>query len=299
MVIGEFQNNLSLILKVIGIAILCSILKSIQTNFSKSGISEIAFYVCYLLIVTLAITSFTNIVTLCTETVGKLSDFMNMAIPLLFAFITVTGKLATLSFLQPFLLGMIGFISFLMNQLVIPLIYIATVITIVTNISSFIKLDKLSDLLKKTSLWIVEFSMIVFVGILSLEGSLAASVDGLTSKIAKNVVSSTIPVVGKILGDTVDSVLGGIMVTKNALGFLGVLAILAITISPFIKSFISMMVFQIATAIIEPVADSRIFNCMNKMADSLKVLIGIMALVIFLFMIAVTFMIKISNTAMA
>ena len=30
-------------------------------------------------------------------------------------------------------------------------------------------------------------------------------------KIAKNIVSSTIPVVGKILGDTVDSVIGGIV----------------------------------------------------------------------------------------
>ena len=61
----EFRNNISLIFKVIGIAILCSILKNIQSNLGESGISEIAFYVCYILIVVLIMTSFTNIINVC------------------------------------------------------------------------------------------------------------------------------------------------------------------------------------------------------------------------------------------
>lgn len=296
--IGEFKTNLSFILKIVGIAILCSILKSIQLNFSDNGVGEIAFYVCYLMVVTLIVTSFTNVVSLCTDTIKQLSNFMNMVVPLIFALMTVTGSLTTISFLQPLILGMIALISFLLNRFVIPVIYLATIIQIVTNISKQIALDKLADLLKKTSLWVMEFSMLIFGGILSLEGTLAASVDGMTTKIAKNVVSSTIPVVGKILGDTVDSVIGGVAITKNAIGVLGILAILAITISPLIKSLITMMIFNLSAAFIEPIADSRISKCMNGMAGSLKIIVGIMALVIFIFIIAITMMLKISNTAL-
>ncbi len=296
--IGEFQNNISLILKIIGIAILCSILKSIQLSFSDNNISDIAFYTCYLMIVTLIITSFTSIVSLCTDTVNKLSDFMNMVVPLIFSLIVVSGNITTISFLQPLIVGIITFITYLLNTVIIPIIYVATVINIITNISEHIKLDKISELLKKGALWIIEICLIIFVSVLSFEGTLASSVDGMTSKIAKNVVSSTIPVVGKILGDTVDSVIGGITITKNAIGMIGVIAILAITVSPLIKSLIAMAVINVSTAIIEPIADSRIFKCMNGVAASLKIIVGILAIVIFIFIIAITMMLKISNNAM-
>lgn len=296
--IGEFQQNLSLILKIMGIAILCTILKSLQLNFSDTGIGEIAFYVCYLMVVSLLITSFTNVVTLCTDTVGELSNFMNMVVPLIFALMAVTGSITSITFLQPFLLGMITVITFLLNHVIIPMIYISTVIHIVTNISSHISLDKLASFMKKTSLWMMEFSLLIFTCVLSLEGTLASSVDGMTSKIAKNLVSSTIPVVGKILGDTVDSVIGGVAITKNAIGVIGILAILAITISPLIKSFITMLIFNLSAAFIEPITDSRISKCMSGMADSLKIMVGILAVVVFIFMIGITMMIKISNTSL-
>jgi len=295
---GEFKNNISLIFKIIGIAILCSILKSIQSSFSEKGIGEVAFYTCYLMIVTLIITSFTNIVTLCGETVDKLSDFMNMVVPLIFTLITITGNITAISFMQPVIIGMITVITFLLNKFIIPIIYVATVINIVTNISSYIKLDKLSNVLKKSSLWLMELCLIIFTGILSIEGSLAASVGGMTSKIAKNVVSSSIPVVGKILGDTVDSVLGGVAITKNAIGVIGVIAILAITVGPLIKSLIIMMIFNLSTALIEPIADSRIYKCMNGISESLKIIVGILAIVIFIFLIAITMMLKVSNSAL-
>ncbi|MCI9365680.1 MAG: hypothetical protein HFJ54_03580 [Clostridia bacterium] len=56
-------------------------------------------------------------------------------------------------------------------------------------------------------------------GVLSLEGSLTSSVDGITIKTTKAVVTSTIPVVGKVLGETVDAVLGCSNILKNAVGF--------------------------------------------------------------------------------
>ena len=58
----------------------------------------------------------------------------------------------------------------------------------------------------------------LFVGLLSIEGTLSSSVDGITAKTTKAAVSNFIPIVGKILGDAVDTVLGCAAILKNAVG---------------------------------------------------------------------------------
>lgn len=72
---------------------------------------------------------------------------------------------------------------------------------------------------KSSVVWALGIVLTIFVGILSLEGTLTSSVDGITIKTTKAVVTSTIPVVGKLLGETVDAVLGCSNILKNAIGF--------------------------------------------------------------------------------
>ena len=51
---------------------------------------------------------------------------------------------------------------------------------------------------------------------------------GITAKTTKAAVSNFIPVVGKILGDAVDTVIGCSNILKNAVGIVGVIIILSI-----------------------------------------------------------------------
>lgn len=294
----ELKNNISLVIKIIGIAILCSILKNIQSNFGESGTSEIAFYACYILVVILIITTFSNTIDLCRDTIEQISALMKMLVPLIISLIVATGNVTTVAILQPVLITMVALISNLLSNFILPVIFIATIINIVSNISEHVNVEKISSLLRKSALWVTELVLIIFVGILSLEGSLSSTVDGITAKTAKVLVSSTIPVVGKILGDTVDSVIGGVTITKNAIGFIGILGLLAVTLVPLIKTFIIMLVFNLSSALIEPIADKRIVKCMSGVGDSIKILFAILATIIFLFIIAITFIVKISNSAL-
>ncbi len=292
---GEIKNNISLVFKMIGIAVLCSILKNIQTNFGETGISEIAFYVCYLLVIILIMTSFTNIIQICRDTISTLSEFMEILIPVVIGILMATGNIATVAAIQPILLTMIAIITVLLSNFIIPIIFVSTVIHIISNISEHINIKRISEFLKKIALWCMEIALVIFVGVLSLEGSMASSIDGITAKTAKTVVASAVPVVGKLLGDTVDSVMGGMTITKNALGIVGVIVIVAITILPLIKTLILMFTFNLASALIEPIADGRIVKCMAGLGDSIKILFAVMTTTTFLFIIAVTLMIRCTN----
>jgi stage III sporulation protein AE len=206
-----------------------------------------------------------------------------------------SGNIATVATLQPILMIMTQIIESILSNVIIPIIFISTIIIAVGNISNGVQLGKLGDLLKKTSIWAMGIILTIFIGILSLEGTLASSIDGITAKTAKATISTAIPVVGKILGDAVDSVLGGSVIVKNAVGLLGIVVILGIALVPIIKTAILMIVFNITSVIIEPISDSRITKCMSGVGDSIKVLFGIMVTVTFLFIIAITLIIKISN----
>lgn len=293
--IGEFKNNISFIFKIVGIAILCSVLKSIQSNFSQTGISEIAFYACYVLIILLIMTSFINITDICKNTISKLSNFMKILIPVILSLLLVSGNVTTVTMIQPILLSMISIITVLISNVIIPVILVSTVINVVSNVSEHINIKKISDVLKKGALWCLEIVLIIFTGVLSLEGTLSANVDGITLKTTKTVVSSAVPVVGKLLGDTVDSVIGGMTITKNALGTIGVIVIVAITILPLIKTLILMFTFNIASALVEPMADKRIVKCMSGVGESIKIIFAIMATITFLFIISVTLIINVTN----
>ncbi|MBQ9314614.1 MAG: stage III sporulation protein AE [Clostridia bacterium] len=295
--LNELKENKELLFKIIGISLLCSILNHLQNHF-ESNVSEIAFYVCYMLVIILIVTSFSNIVAISTKSISKLKNFMNMIIPILITLLLTMGNIATAASIQPVVLVMISIISTVLSNLIIPIIMASTVLNIVSNISKEIKLESIGKFFNKSMMYLIEFMMIIFVGILSLEGTLSAGVDGMTAKVAKTVVSNSVPIVGKLLGDATESVIGSISITKNAVGVIGILIIVAITSGPIIKSFLLMMMFNFTSGICDSIADNRISRCLSIAADSIKLVFGIMIMVTFLFIIAITLMIKMSNLSL-
>lgn len=292
--IGKIKENAKIIFSIIAVSILCSILKNIQSSFG-GNVSEIAFYVCYLFIIILIIASYTDIVSLCKDTITKLNDFMNMLIPLVLGLLVANGSIVSVSILQPILLVMTSTINVIVANVILPIIFISTMMNLISNISENIKVSKIPKLLQKTCLWCLEFILIIFIGILSIEGTLGANVDGVTAKAAKSIVSTVIPVVGKALSDATDSILGATLITRNAVGIVGMIAIISIVLNPLISALIMMITYNVASALIEPIVDSRISKCMSGMGDSIKIVFALMATVCMLFIISTTIMIKLGN----
>ncbi len=131
-----------------------------------------------------------------------------------------------------------------------------------------------------------------------MEGSLTSSVDGITLKTTKAVVTSSIPVVGKLLGETVDAVLGCSNILKNAVGFIGIIVVISICIIPVIKLAIMSISFNLASALSEPIADKKIVSILEQMGDTFKVLLGMICTISVMLMIGLTLVIKITNSGM-
>lgn len=198
------------------IVLIHSILKSIAENLGDKGTTQIAYYIEYILIVTLIMANFSQLINMIKEAITNITGYMNTLVPILLALIMTTGNVATSSLLQPIIFFSIIFIGNAITMIVLPVTFIATILGILSNLSEKVQIGKLSKFLKSSITWVLGFVITMFVSVLSLEGGLTSSVDGITIKGLKSASSTFIPVVGKALGDSVDTVLGATSVIKNA-----------------------------------------------------------------------------------
>lgn len=91
MLLKEVKGSLKLMFKILAICIFCGVIKSIQAS-NENGVSEVAFYVCYLMIAILIITSFMQIVTLTKDTIKSLNAFMGIIVPIIIIYLTISRK---------------------------------------------------------------------------------------------------------------------------------------------------------------------------------------------------------------
>lgn len=172
---------------------------------------------------------------------------------------------------------------------------VSTALGIISQISEKVQIDKLAKFFKSSAIWVLGVILTLFVGITSLEGSLSSSVDGVTAKTTKAAVSSFIPVVGKILGDAVDTVMGCSVILKNAIGVVGVIIIIGICIIPILKLVTLMGMYYLGAALCQPIADVKIIKLLSQMGDTFKVLLAVLSSVSVMLIIGITLVIKISN----
>lgn len=294
----EVQTGIKSLLSILAIIIIHSILKSISESLENDSISKLIYYVQYIAIVTIIMSNFSDVINLVKQTSNNLIGFMNTLIPVLVSLMLYTGSITTSSILEPIILFLINFIGNLIQNILIPIILIIAAISIISKISDQVQVAKLSKFLKSSTLWFLGIILTIFVGIVSLEGTLASSVDGITAKTAKTIVSSAVPVVGKILGDVVDSVLGCGIILKNAVGFVGVVIIIGICIVPILKLSVLTISYKLVASISEVIADTKIVKLLDEMGDIFKILLGILFTIFFMVIIGTTLLIKMSNTGM-
>ena len=294
----EVKTGIKSLVSILIIIVIHSILKSISENFQNDNVSKMIYYVQYIAIVTVIMNNFSDVISMVKETATNLVGFMNSLIPILVSLMLYTVSIKTSSILEPAILFMINFIGNIIQSFLIPAVLIAATLSIVSKIGEKVQIDKISKTFNSGIIWILGIILTTFVGVISLEGTLSSSIDGITAKTAKAIVSSSIPIVGKILGDAVDTVLGCGIILKNAIGVIGVIIIIGICIMPILKIAILTVSYKILASVSEPIADAKIVKLLEQIGDIFKVLLAILCSISVMVIVGTTLVIKISNSGM-
>lgn len=291
----EIYLNIDILIKLIVLVVLCAVLKNLQTSFLNKGVGELAFYVCYIVLVSILMVSFGTAVKAGTEIIDGMVNFMYASIPVLITLLISSGNITSGGVLQPLLIMIVQVSATMIKNIFIPLIVLSTIISIVDNISDKVQVARLAAFLKHITQWSLGLILTVFIAIVSLQGSLGAVVDGVTSKTAKFAISVFIPVAGKYLADAADAVIGCTLLIKNAVGVAIMVGIIVICLLPILKMLAIIALYRMTCVLLEPVAEGRIIKCISEVANSMTYILAIVASVAFMFLITITALIMASN----
>lgn len=111
------------------------------------------YYVQYLLVVTLIMTNFAEIIEITKTTIQNLVGFMQNLVPILITLLITTGNITTANVMQPMILFAIQFIGNFILVIILPATMVATVLGIVSNISDKVQIGRLSKYFKSGITW--------------------------------------------------------------------------------------------------------------------------------------------------
>jgi len=274
LIFKEVNSVLKLAFSMLTIAILSTLIKNIQDAFNNKGISEVAFYACYVTLIMLLSKSFLISITVAKDVIFGVSDFMSAILPILVTMIGLSGGIVQATTIDPIVMGSVIIIPRIYTTLIIPLILIGFVLQFANNLSEEHKIDNLCKMVKQITMWMQGIIITVFIGLLTIRGITGSTIDAVTLKTTKFAVDNFIPIVGKAFSDAITSVAGYSLIIKNSISAIGLVVIILIILYPVIKIVLMAFIYKITAALVEPISDKRITACISSAGDSLVILLS-------------------------
>lgn len=293
--IREVTAHLSLLGKLLIIAVICCVLQNLQSAFEQGTIARLAHFVCFLAIITIALGSFKAAAAAGFESIDKMVTFMKLLLPVLLVLLTALGGLTSVTLLQPSLLVFLSFMSTFTQGIIFPLIYLNAVLAIVNNLTDRYKVSRLASLVKQLTKVGIGLVLTLFIGVITVEGVAGAVVDGVTLRTAKFVTGAFVPVAGSMFADALDAVIGGSLLLKNAVGLTGVLVLGTIIIFPVLKILAVAIIYRLAAALLQPLGDSLIADTLEDLAGSLFLAFAAILSVAIMFFLTIVIIVGMAN----
>lgn len=186
-----------------------AIVKSMELD-GKSQISKVASIICILVITTIFISSYIEICNVVTNAIKTEGMIVQIVSPLLMCALMITGAITTTSLIEPIILLLVGVVTTVIINFVMPLISLSVVFNIISSLSESLKFSKLSNFLNSISMGGIAVIFTLFLGLTELQTSVTTSVDSVTVDVSQAAVSNFVPVVGKFVSDSVEYIFGAI-----------------------------------------------------------------------------------------
>lgn len=291
----ELLINGKLLGTIIIITVFAMILETIQAAFERNSVSMVAYAISYMVLIIIAVNSFYVAIGYAKEAISMMVDFMLALIPLVLALLAVSGNIASVAMFHPLIIFMVNISGTLIYTIIFPLLFLSAILYIVSSFSERYKVTQLARLLRNVSISILGIFLTSFLAVISVQGATTAVADGITVRTAKYITSNFVPIVGRMFADATDTVMGASLLVKNTIGLAGVVILLMICIFPAVKILTLAFIYNLSSAVMQPLGNSPIIECLSIIGKNLILIFAALATVGLMFFLAVTIIITAGN----
>ncbi len=286
-ILGEIKVNFSLLVKIIVVIFLSALIKNLQGSFKESTVGELAYFACYAAIVTMVALGFQSVLQYAKEVLDTVDSITGFAIPAMLALLISSGSIVSGSALQPVLLVAIQVTVKIFRTVFLPLCFLSGILYLANGLSSKIKISGMAGLLKQVVGWGLAGILTLYGSLVAIQGVTGAVIDGAATKTAKVAMNTLIPVAGKYMADATDTIINCALIIKNTAGAATMMVTLAACLVPILKIFVIILLYRFAAAIIEPVAEDRMFHCLTDVSNCMKTMLGVVGAAVFMFLLSI------------
>lgn len=284
---GEIKANISTFGRLISIALIAALFTNVSMAFKNSQVSETGYYITYLLLFGLLVSTFVTASTIASAAIASILDFMKVLSPAYFLAVGFsTGSMTSLVYYEAALL-LITIADAILIKVVIPLINFYLIVTLANNLSKEDMLSKLAGLFGSVINWLLKSLLTAVVGFGAIQGLIVPVADKV-KRSAFLKASAAIPGIGNAIGGVTETVLGAGMLLKNAIGVAGLIVILAICAVPLLKLLMITVIYKAGSAVLQPISDKRIVECISASAKSSGMLLQCVFVGAVLFLLSIT-----------
>lgn len=294
-VTGTFQSSLWRMTRLLAPALLLGVLSHLRASLGREFVAKACNYAGMLLVMGFLVADMNEHAQLARAAITGMSSTMQALFPFLVTLLAAVGGRASAAFFQPAVVAASGTMTTLLQNVTLPFAMGLGVLTMVGSLCDNLRITKLCKLMKQVAHWTLGFGFTVFIGVMMVQGLGSAAVDGVSIRTAKYAIDNFIPIVGGMFADTVDTLVGCSLLIKNAVGIVGLFLLLGQLMGPMLQTVCTLILYSAASAVLEPVADSPLSQCIGEFSGVYTLLFIIELSVGAMFMLLVAQMLVVSN----
>lgn len=227
-----------------------------------------------------------SMISLAVQTVGEISEYGKLLLPVMTTAMAAQGSVTTSAALYTGTAIFDSILSSLISKLLAHMIYLFLALAAANSAIGEELLKKLRDTLKGFMVWVLKTVLYIFTGYISITGVVSGTTDAAALKAAKLTISGVVPVVGNILSDASEAVLVSAGTVKNAVGLYGMFAVLAIWMGPFLKIGAHYLMLKAAGAVCGIFGSKQMTDLIQDFSSALGLLLAMTGTVSLMLMIS-------------
>lgn len=282
----EFRYNWHNLVYILLIAIAAAVFSNFSGAFRNRQISDISFYVLYMLLITLCLTSFQTAAQGLEERLDSVVEFMRVLCPSYFLAVAFASGSVTSVFFYNVILLLIYVVELVIIRFVLPVIHIYIMIRVLGNLTGEDFLSESAELMHKVAAWILKTLLACVIGVNVVQGLLAPAIDTL-KRSALTRTAEALPWVGNAMGGAAEIFLGTAVLIKNGIGMAGAVIAVLICLGPIVQLALMALMYKVVAALVQPVSDKRITACISGVSEGYELLVRVIFTVGLLFLLTI------------
>ena len=245
----EWKNQKETALQVFLLVIVAALVLNFTDLMEKNGTALISFFMMYLMLAAVLMKGFTGMSRMTDATLGRVNGFMKALVPSYFAAAVFAGNsVGGMAFYESAIL-LIAAVQWVQRYLLLPGVQLYVLFLLLDHLSKDDRLSHLAELVRTVIEWAMKSMTAAAIGFQVIQG---------------------------LIGSVTDTVLGSAVLLKNAVGVCGMIAVLMLCLAPVCRLAFCTLIYKAMAALVQPVGDKRLNECVAAVAEGVGLLLKIM-----------------------